>query len=202
MLRNALLALVVMGVVSVAIGQKKDTPEKLTKELEAEIRSELKAYLDEADARKRILTRQIGLLNETEYSICAASLKEVQSAGSAQNVPPEMVRKARKLAPTFVDKVIREDALKSGQDEQLTRSRFMARDREKKYHEFAGLLGIQAKWSLSVPFDDLNKDDMGKALDIALVCGKLGGITKLNKQQRLLLLRAGGSGWVASQLGP
>jgi hypothetical protein len=75
-------------------------------------------------------------------------------------------------------------------EQRRIRSRASLDKRKEHYKKLVQITGQTETWSLMLPFDDLTEAEMKDVLDLAALA-KEKGLTSLDREQRLLLLRAG-----------
>lgn len=122
-----------------------------------------------------------------------------------EDVPPDLLDDAAKVAPDYVASLRRERVIHSPDYPKLVREGAVPlyhpdTKRKELYATFAAAVGLEAEWSPTSQFAGLTAREMD--LLMAGVMGlKEGGLGWLNKEQRRLLIKAGGLDYFGRQLG-
>jgi hypothetical protein len=181
-----------------------------TKEPPPDDRWKVEARLEYLDALKEQERRmsaqaiQIGSLSQAELKVAERSLKQLLDNG-LDKTPKVVVDKAAKIATRYVEALRREQLVKSPRYAQMVASgeapaRYPAEKRKALYDQISSVVGFEGKWTLTMLFDDLNQSDMDTALEAAMTYQR-GGMGRLTRDQRLILLRAGALDLFRRELG-
>ena len=168
---------------------------------------ELLEVLKVRQAEESAHARSVGSLNEAEKQEAFAAAKFVSKQGF--NSPDHVLQKARVIIPNYVDGIVREKTMRMfGENVQLGdvdengkfRPRYPLEKRKELYAVFAKEAGIDLEWSFARHFEELNAEDMDKTIFAVQLANKE-GLGTLTTAQRFLIMRAGGTDFVAKCLG-
>lgn len=150
-----------------------------------EAKLEYYAALKEREREQSEAQIRLGSMSRAEFEFAANSLKLIQEKG-IENASQEAVDAAARIAPGFVRARLRENGLAAEPPNLYPKA-----ERQRRYAEFARAMGIKDGWALGSKFDLLTIPEM-EVLSEALVKYQGGGLGKLTKPERLMLLKAGG----------
>lgn len=190
---------------------KKTTPPPKTEDTKwiTEAKREYLAALQDKERRMTTRAREVGALDRLRLEAAKAMAETVQEyvkdGGDIANLPRNMVDPALVLIPDFIAAHRRESVIRSPDYPELVRQGkvplyYPADKRKALYAEFSKITGIKTEWSVVVPFSGLTASEMD-LLGKGLPGLKEGGLGRLSKEQRLLLLKAGALEFVSKQLG-
>ncbi len=169
----------------------------------AEARVEYLNALEEKERRMSAAQRRLGLMNRAEIETGKEAVKLVQANGLDRS-PEAVIRSAEAVAPETIAALRRERVVNSPEYTELVRNGAYplfhpTAKREELYTEFAAAVGEKAKWSVALRFAALTAKEMDELIE-GVRRLKDGGLGKLTKPQRLLLLKAGGLDYFAAQI--
>lgn len=171
-------------------------------------RDEAKAeYLEALKAQERrasATATAVGSLGKGERLHAMNCLKVIDERG-IDKVPESMIEDAAKIAPQYIAAERREQMMRTGAYAKLVADgkrpeRHPVEKRKQLYGEFARTLGIEKKWALVLPFDDLSAAEMDDAVAVAAKASSA-GLSKLTKRERALLLKAEALDYFKRELG-
>jgi hypothetical protein len=163
--------------------------------------------LREKERRLSELQLRVGLLSRAEFKRAEAAalrLKEQVELDRPLVLDPELMETAARILPEFVDAFRREALVRSPEYAELVKAgkaepRLPWQRRKKLCELFTREVGGSGNWGLTNPFDDLNERDMPAAVD-AVRQANASGLGSLKKEQRLLILKAGATGFFEDKL--
>lgn len=153
---------------------------------------------------------RVGRFNEAEYQIAAKAALTIQKSVGVENIEQihnysaDFLELASKVAPLMILHRQREALMRSSNYPLLVKNgaaelRLPWEQRRSLYEEFARIVGEDRPWSLGVFFDNLNKTEMENLINGIRLADKQ-GFGAINKEQRLLILKAGALDYVRKQI--